>query len=283
MPVFRGGPHTIADGRLTLETGEPVSNTDQADKATLFYTPYVGDQIALYDGQDWIVHQFSELSYDLTGLAASRPYDFFVEVSGTSLALFALAWTDDTTRNLAISRQDGVWVRDASKGRRYVGSAYIDATGGETNDTLALRHVWNLNHRVLRPMRVVEATNSWTYTTATFRQANAAAGNQLDVMVGLDEDPVRASVVVSTQGSTSVTRSVGIGLDSTTALASGSVAGAKRGSLRGAISAQFNGQVGLGRHFLAWIEQSEATGTVTWYGDDGGSVLQSGIVGGVFA
>jgi len=55
---INGSPHTHAgsgdkypfEARLTLETGVPVSTTDQSAKTEVFLTQYKGDQVAIYDG-----------------------------------------------------------------------------------------------------------------------------------------------------------------------------------------------------------------------------------------
>ena len=41
-------------GRLTLESGVPVSTSDQTAKTTVYYTPYVHNVINLWDGADWV-------------------------------------------------------------------------------------------------------------------------------------------------------------------------------------------------------------------------------------
>jgi type II secretory pathway pseudopilin PulG len=80
---------------------------------------------------------------------------------------------------------------------------------------------------------------------------------------------------------------VGIGVDSTSTAAPAAFmnAGTNLVATNGlaGIVAGWEGYPGIGRHYLAWLEYSFATGTTTWYGDNGGAVQQSGIQGVCFA
>jgi len=53
-------------GRLTLKTGDPYALDNQIDKAALYWTPYKGNNIALYDGTRWRLRKFSETIFYLT-------------------------------------------------------------------------------------------------------------------------------------------------------------------------------------------------------------------------
>jgi hypothetical protein len=158
-------------------------------------------------------------------------------------------------------------------------------TASQLNDSLLLRHVWNYYHRVVRPMRRVETTDNWAYTTATIRQANGAAANQLDFVCGVAEDAIEANVFANwSQSNASIYALVGIGLDSTSAVAAGclySAQGAAGAGYKMQAVANYRAIPAVGRHTLVWLEFSEAgTGTTTFYGDtDGAVVVQSGIHG----
>jgi hypothetical protein len=61
-----------------LESGVPISSTDQAAKTTLYFTPYNGNSISLYDGSEWDLFSFSELSLSLSGYTSNTNYDIFI-------------------------------------------------------------------------------------------------------------------------------------------------------------------------------------------------------------
>jgi hypothetical protein len=270
------------NGRLTTESGVPISTSDRTAQGTIYFTPYLGNQIALYDGADWQLETFAELSLALSGLTSGKNYDVFVDYNGgTPQLVLGTAWTDDTTRAVALALQNGVYVLTGATDHRYVGT--IRTTGTTTTeDSKAKRFVWNIQNQVRRPMAVFEATASWNYTTATWRQANAAAANQLDFVTGIAGVEVEANLTVSSIQSGVNARSVGIGLDSTTAPSADSAISFSQINNRQTHFCVYRGTPGIGRHTLVWLEQSAAAGTTTWTGDStiaGQSCHLSGIQG----
>jgi hypothetical protein len=119
-------------------------------------------------------------------------------------------------------------------------------------------------------MKAVDATTSWTYTTAAFRQARASAANQLDMVIGVSEDAVSADVNVnlnSDQAANIVQAAVGIGVDSTTvnSAVTSQAPNTVAASTILLASAHWRGYFSApGRHTLVWLEFSTATGTTTW-------------------
>lgn len=274
---------SVCEFRLTLTTAVPVTTADVTGATTIYCSPYKGNRIALYDGTTWNVRTSAEFSLALGTLTSGKPYDVFCYDNAGTPTLEFLVWTDDTTRATALVLQDGIYSKTGALTRRYLGTFYTTAAT-TTEDSFAKRFLWNYYNRVLRPMRVLEATNSWNYTTATIRQANGAAGNQLDLVMGVSEDVVSAEVLAfATNASSGVAVAVGIGVDSTTAFTSGflspSMAVGATGASYGAV-ASIKTHINAGRHYLAWLEYSVASGTTTWYGDNNTPLIQqSGIHG----
>ena len=277
-------------GRCSLTTGVAVTTADVSAATTLFYTPYskapFPNQITLYDGSTrWVDLTLSQLSITMVGLTASRPYDVFVDYTAGVPALEVVAWTNGTTRATALATQDNVYVQTSDTDSLYVCTIYIDAGGGAVTNSFALRHVWNYYNRVTLPMRnATETANSWAYTTATIRQANANTANQLSFVVGVAEVAMSARVVASARNTNiGADINIGIGLDSTTAFTSG-----YHGGFINTLVANYNvlmvstlnAYPAVGYHYASWNEISTATGTTSWVGDGGNAALQqSGISG----
>lgn len=273
-------------GRLTLTTAVPLTTADVTGAGTLYYTPYVGSTIALYNGTTWVLYPFTERSLALT-LTSGKNYDVFLyDNSGTLTLELSAAWTNDTTRADALTTQNGVTVKSGATTRRWLGT--IRASGSNTTeDSFAKRFVWNAHNRRRRPMRVLETTDSWNYSTATMRQANGAAANQLDFVIGSDDDGVEATVLaLVSNNNNDVTLVSAIGLDSTSAAAPGCLIGYQNsaGNRVRVNTSTLRTFTGIGRHTLVWLEYSGATATTTWYGDIGTPLIaQSGITGTVYA
>lgn len=278
--------HSLAQGRLTLTSGTPVTTTDVSGVGVIYYTPYLGNQIALYANSRWEVLRFAETSITLTGGAhpLDTNFDLFAYNNNGALALESLAWTNATTRATALTRQDGVLVKSGDATRRYLGT-FRTTAAANTEDSEAKRFLWNFYNRVERSLRVNEDVNSWTYTTAVYRQANADAANQVGVVVGVAEVLLKVDVdAAGFNSGATATLSVAIGEDSTTTPASGQTMQPLVGAANIAtpIRASLTKYPAVGYHFYAWLEQSTAAGTSTWYGDNNTpTITQSGIRGSI--
>jgi hypothetical protein len=285
--VSNANAKSICEFRLTLTTGVPVTTADVTAVTTLYWSPYKGNRVALYDGTNWNVRTSAELSKTNAGIGGSVPTDIFCFDNAGTPTLESLQWTNDTTRATALVLQDGVLVKSGATTRRYLGTIRATA-GGAFTDSYTNRWVWNYYNRVLRPMRATEATATWTYTSATWEQARASTANQLDFVVGWAEDAVTAQVQAFFKNTNAnVNAMVSIGLDSTSAVATGCLlsAGVSQVAAQyGPTSAQFTTIPAVGRHFLSWLEISDNVGTTTWGSATGVAAnALSGIHGWVWA
>lgn len=274
---------TFPGGRLTLESGVPISTTDQTAKTNIFYTPYIHNKIQLWDGTRWLQITFTEYTLALGTLTSAKPYDVFAYYNSGALALESLVWTDDTSRATSVTLQDGRYAKNGDKTRLYLGTFYTTSTT-TTEDSLLNRYLFNMHNRAKRKMKAIDSTDSWQYTTAAWRQANNNSANQVNFVIGAGDQVVRCKATAIANGSVaaSVEVSVGIGIDSTT-VTSSEIMGANTDNLiAGQIWGEYLGYPGTGKHYLAWLERSNpaAANTTTWYGDAGGpTIYQSGIIG----
>jgi len=275
----------VNDFRLTLTSGTPVTTSDVTAAGTVYACPYKGNAIALYDGTNWNIRTSAEFSLALSGLTSGKPYDVFCYDNSGTPTLEFLVWTNDTTRATALAYQDGVLVKSGAATRRYLGTFYTTGTT-TTEDSVANRYLWNYYHRVNRKLSAKESTSQWSYTTATWRQARASSANQVNFVIGVSEDQVIAHVLADAVNSdaTGAFASAGIGLDATNALSTDqfNAGAALENNREKNLNAAYRGYPGSGKHYLAWLEYSQATGTTTWYGN-GGGVRQTGIFGEVLA
>jgi hypothetical protein len=272
-------------GRITLTSGTAVTTSDVTAGTSVYFTPYKGNRCALYDGAStWTITSFSELSLSLGSDAADTNYDLFLYLSGGNPTLSRVAWTNGTTRATNLALQNGVYVLSSDTTKRYLGTYRTTATIGQTEDSLTKRFVWNYYNRASRILHVAEATNSWTYTTSTFRQANNSTANQVAAVIGVAEIvvPMALSAAVSNT-STGVAVAAGIGMDTTSNPTGGSSIGSGVTLLADLVVMIYSLHTftpTVGYHYFAWLEYSTATGTTTWYGDNSnGLLLQSGLSG----
>jgi hypothetical protein len=210
-----GGGGTVnnstVQGRLTLTTGTPVTTSDVTGAGTVYFSPYKGNRIALYNGSAWELLTFSELSISLaSGYADATNYDVFAWNNGGAVALETTAWTNATTRATGLVLQDGVWSKSGATTRRYVGS-FRTTSATTTEDAARRRFVYNDAQPILRSARVSYAT-SHTYASSTVRQMAAVATNQAEYLLGRPQEARVSLLGAAASNGTGIYA----GLDSTT-------------------------------------------------------------------
>lgn len=250
-------------GRLTLTTGVPVTTSDVTAASTLYYTPYLHDIICLFDGTaDWVPMQFSELSLDLTGYTAAKPYDIFAYNNSGVVALESLVWTNGTTRATALAWQNGRLVKSGATTRLYLGTIYMSATS-QTEDSATKRFVWNNYNRVPRSMLKEDTTTSWTYNLTAWRQVRAAAANQVEFVLGLSNFVWLKSQELIASGEVGFSA---IGIDSTSAATSEPA----MMSVNTNVPSLYMNYPAVGYHYAAMLESCYSATTTTFRGVYGG-------------
>lgn len=190
---FWGAATHINEFRLTLETGVPVSTSDQTAKTTIYLTPYAGDRIAIWDsGSGWLQLESAQISVAVPSTTVT-PFDIFAYDNSGTLTLEVLDWENDTTRATALVYQDGVLVKSGATGRRYLGTGRTTGVSGETEDSETVRFLWNYNNRVQRAMHKLDAT-SHSYSSATPRIWNNDSANKCEFVLGVLEEHLKISI-----------------------------------------------------------------------------------------
>lgn len=252
-------------GRLTLTSGLPVTTSDVTAATTVYYTPAGScNQIALYDGTAWSDYSFVELSIAVPATTATG-YDVYAYDNAGVVTLELTAWTNLTTRATVPVLQNGVYVKTGALTRRFLGSFRTTGVSGQTEDSVTKRYVSNYYNRVRRTLQRFETTASWTYTTATVRQANGATANQVEIFncfAGIAMDLGLTAAAVNDAGNSV---SFGIGESSTTTYTGATVT--NRGATSPAMSARLVKNPAIGGFTYSWNEWSEAAGgTSTFFG-----------------
>jgi hypothetical protein len=288
----------VPQGRLTLVTGTPVMTSAQTGKTTLYYTPYVGALIPIYNGTAWALAQMSsDLSNITTNSAVGNAgpaavttnsnYDLFVWSNAGTLTLTrGPAWTSDTARGTGagttqIAMQNGIWTNavaitngpSANQGT-YVGTVRSDGSSqlnwnptpaAAAGGAEAKLHVFNTYNRVLFCAASLDNTSSWTYSTATWRSLDNSTTNRISYIDGLGELNINANflgVILQTAG----LYNFGINRDSTSAQPTTATVQQLTSN-----NSNFLNQIfiaSLGYHYLQAMEVSRDSTSVTVYGNN---------------
>lgn len=262
-----------------------VDNADgeiaDASYATIFAVPVRSNQICLWNGAVWQMFPAAgAVSLAISGRTANLPFDIFAAPNVSTFTLEVVNWSTSTARATALAKKDGVWVKSGDNTRRYLGTALPDSTTtvgfqrnqGVAGGAAATWGLWNVDNRRLVALRSADASSSWTYNSATWRQANNPATDvcRSRCVIGLDLDPIDVQIDVFASSDTAANQlGVAIGTSPTTPLtdaAGGLISVPASNALIGlhARHTQFPTTIGL-RNFY-WLEKGAATGTNTFYG-----------------
>lgn len=296
-------------GRLTLTTLTPVLAATTTGAATVYYTLYEGNIVPLYNGTIFVPTVFTEMSNVLANssvgkagpaaAAVNSNYDLFVwDDAGTMRLTRGPAWTSGTSRGTGAGTTErervlGWYVNKyaitngpAAQRGTYVGTirtnsgaATVDMNFGgiSAGGTEAKFNVWNMYNRVSAAFAVGDSTNSWTYSSATFRAANGSNTMRVSFVTGEADSALAAIYNAPCLPSSSTNAAAGVALDSTSVASKTGVAG---GTAVSAATAFYNGQPVLGSHYLQAVEASTVnTYAVTFYGDAGSATIQNSLAG----
>ena len=220
---------TPPQGYLNLvgqASGDVVQTGDVSGVSTVFYSPFVGNTVPIWNGTTFKSIVFSELTATLTsaGSTTNAIQDECVfSNNGVPTLVTGPAWSNASAGagsrgtgagSAQITRLQGIWVNANSivgynglssytipaNQCTYVGSISVDATAGQVT---ALRSygqsrkwgVWNAYNRQQIVMQAGDATSSWTVGgggSGAFRALNNNSANSITVFSGLPEESFTA-------------------------------------------------------------------------------------------
>lgn len=202
------------NGRLTLQSNNPTYFSDISG-STLYFTPYVGNNISLYDTStsSWITYQFNQISLVLSGMTTNTNYDIFLYHNGSNLVLENTAWSTDLLRSTNIIYQNGVLVKSGALNKRYIGTIR-STSSNTTEDSSARRFVYNSNNQIQKTLSATDGILH-TYTSSIirpYRNISTLGVTKLEFICGLQSFiTLFCNSFFVTESNSS---SVGIGLDS---------------------------------------------------------------------
>lgn len=245
---------SIPQGYLTPISGTPVITTGVTAGTAVYYTPFRGNLLPLYDGTQFNPTVFAELTLTLvSNHLASAIYDVFgFNNSGSPQIATGPAYATSSAGSGArgtgagtteLARVKGLLVNansmtarngsttytiDVNKGT-CLGSIFIDAAAGQItcHKTYGQSRKWsifNVYNRVTNILRAGDSNPSWNNNNSgVFAMSNNNAANKITIFTGLAEELVFLDFTQNISGSsTSATQAFnGIGVNSTST-ASGS-------------------------------------------------------------
>ncbi len=207
-------------------SGDVVQTGDVSAATTIFYSPFVGDTVPIWNGSTFIQTTFSEMTATLTaaGSAVSAIQDACVfSNNGVPTLAIGPAWTTATigvgsrgtgAGTAQISRLQGIWVNAVSitgynglssftigaNRCTYVGSISIDGTAGQVSAFRTFGQsrkfgVWNAYNRQAIVLKAGDSASSWSVGgSGSVRAWNGNTTDSATTFAGLPEEIVTYQV-----------------------------------------------------------------------------------------
>lgn len=289
---------TVPQGYLTLTTATPVITGDVSAATSVYYTPYVGNLCPIWDGTQYNIHQFSELTLTLdANHLANSIYDVFITLdAGVPIVVTGPVWNTVTagagargtgSGTTELERKNGLFTNKNSMTARngattytvdaneatYVGSIYMDGSNGQISCHRTYGQnrkwgVWNCFNKNKIVLKAGDSNVSWLYTTATIRPAQGSTSNKVTAFCGLVEGQVVSRLRNVVSPDNGGTAQIGVGWNSTTAMSGYASDRDSFGSGKAPLTAEYDVIPNVGINNVTALEVSNGTNATTYYGTE---------------
>ncbi len=172
----------VAEGRLTLESGVAVSALDQIGMSTIYWTPFEGDRIALYDGTEWQLYSTAEISLGLGTLTNNTLYDVYIYANASVPTIDTfVAWTNSGQAVTGATNATPIVITANAHGMSNGDLVYISGVTGNT----AANGVWTVAGVTANTFQLSGSTGNAAYNSGTGYLAGRAGGTVPVLMNGV--------------------------------------------------------------------------------------------------
>jgi len=245
--------YTAPQGRLTLTSNTPVMTADATAQTSIYYTPYQGNIVPIYDGANMQCYTFGQLTMTLntSNQLNNKNYDLFVFLNSEVVTIGAGPdWSAGTTPGSLTARGsgtgstqlqqiDGLWVNantitlktgsttysNIAVGQAtYVGSVYMTANGQTqfnikpapaNGGSNGFVGFWNAYNRVSLKTISRDNSGSYTYASNTWRGMNGNNNNRISWVDGLAQTSLSAGLkTLAGTATASAQINIGVSLNS---------------------------------------------------------------------
>lgn len=300
---------TPPQGYLNLvgqASGDVIQTGDVIGATTIYYSPFVGSIVPIFNGTVFVSTQISELTLNLTaaGSTSNTIQDACIfSNNGVPTLVLGPSWTTVSAGSgnrgtgagtAQLTRLQGIWVNAVqivgynggasytipASQCTYVGSVYIDSSAGQVSAYRTWGQsrkwgIWNAYNRQRIVMQEGDSTASWNYTGGA-RAANGNSANSITVFSGLPEEPVSTSytsLLGATINNSTVQGAIGIGYNSTSSISGTQGFGslttsstAGSNSYSITLNAEFEAAPSIGINVITALENGTGASAATWTG-----------------
>lgn len=154
----------FCQGRLTLTTVTPVTTSDVMAATTVYFTPYLGDLLALYDGSNgWKTYNFTEISVAVPS-TLFKLFDVFVYDNSGTPTLETLDWNQSTgsITTPGISNATPMVVTSTGHG---LSNGDLVGISGAVGNTAANGKIWTVSAVTANTFALTGGTGNGAWTS----------------------------------------------------------------------------------------------------------------------
>lgn len=288
--ITSGGAFFIGQcGRLTTETGVPESTSDRTAQTSIYWTPYLGTWLKLYNGSAMTLrNETADLTLTLNASAhlSGSIYDvfYFYDSGGPAYRLgTGPAWSSGTARGSgagttelelfqgALVNKNSITLKNgaasyagiAARQASFLGAFYATANG-QTTDSLSRRLLVNYYNKVPRTI-YTSLNGSHTYTTTSWQawNSNTTIGQaRADFLVAYPHHYILQAAYMACKYTAvaSALDYVGIGINATTSNSMGyDISLGVNGTNISTATGTSNFSPTLGYNYMQGVEKGSAT------------------------
>lgn len=157
----------ICGGRLSTSASNPNGATDPPNDSgldTIYYTPYRGNQIALYDGADWNILNFSALSVPIPA-SPFRMVNVFAYDNAGAVAIETDNWSQTSAAITGATNANPVVITSAGHGLT-IGA--VVGIGGLVGNTAPNGGIWIVSAITTDTFTIEGCAGNGTWTSGGF-------------------------------------------------------------------------------------------------------------------
>lgn len=271
---------TVAAMRTTLGVTDIAISSMSGGYVTrsgtnLLFSPDRSNRVRCFESSLWIEKTIPDtgITVACTGLSNSTVYYLYVYDSAGTLTL-DLTTTAPTTQN-------GIAVKTGTTSRTLIARCRTNSSGAIVSyvEDTSRHFICNEYNRRQIPLFKQEATASWTYQSTTLTTLNSSTANRVEWYAS-GKDAAHCHIQVASARSASGDAGyVALDLDGTTG--NDSVTWGPGASGNSVVDTVFSTYVGTPAEGVRFLQAMQAcasiTAAVTFYGDNGGAFIQSGM------
>jgi hypothetical protein len=169
------------DGRLTLTSGTPVLTSNVTGATTIYFTPHLGNRMAVYTGVFWKILTFGEISVAVPA-TLYRLFDIFCYESAGALALETLNWSQSTAAITGATNASPIVITSNAHGLSNNDLVAVTGVGGNT----AANGIWSVANVAANTFELEGSTGSGAFTSGgTWYKLNATRATALTTQNGI--------------------------------------------------------------------------------------------------